>query len=174
MGRGILDELVVAFPNFADGHIARAEAARQAGELEAAAAAYRSALKLEPFHQRASNDLAWLLGEQLDKPHEALEIADKAAARYPNDPHLLDTRGAILMRLGRWTDARRDLERCLELAKAIPSTQAHAAIRLARVLLRQNDVEGAKARLAEAREIDTKNRVLSDRQRTEIDQLLGS
>ena len=37
MARGILDELVVAFPNFTDGHIARAEAARQAGELEAAA-----------------------------------------------------------------------------------------------------------------------------------------
>ncbi len=171
--RGIADELVAAFPNFTEGHIVRAEAARQAGELEAAAAAYHSALRLEPFHPRANNDLAWLLSEQLDKPREALEIADKAATRSPNDPHLLDTRGAILMRLGRFTDARRDLERCLELAKTIPSTQAHAAIRLARVLSELKDTDATKARLEQALQIDKQHRVLTDAERAEVTKLIG-
>jgi tetratricopeptide (TPR) repeat protein len=174
MARDIADELVVAFPNFIEGHIVRAEAARAAGELETAAAAYHSVLRLEPFHPRANNDLAWLLSEQLDKPREALEIADKAAARSPNDPHLLDTRGAILMRLGRFTDARRDLERCLELARTIPSTQAHAAIRLARVLNELKDAEAAKARLEQALQIDKQHRVLTEAERSEAAKLVGS
>ncbi len=172
--RKVADELVAAFPNYTEGHIARAEAARQAGDLEAAAAAYHDVLKLEPFHQRASNDLAWLLGEQLGRPQEALEIADKAAARYLNDPHLLDTRGAILMRLGRWTDARRDLERCLDLAKGLPSTQAHAAIRLARVLRELKEAQAAKVRLEQALRIDQEHRVLTEAERSEAAKLIGS
>ena len=88
--------------------------------------------------------------------------------------HIFWIRGAILMRLGRWTDARRDLERCLELAKAIPSTQAHAAIRLARVLQELKDAEAAKARLEQALQIDKQHRVLTEAERSEATKLVGS
>lgn len=57
------------------------------------------------------NNLAWVLMSaeppQLDK---ALSMAEAAANAWPQHPEIRETRGVILARLERWTDALADLE----------------------------------------------------------------
>ena len=57
------------------------------------------------------NNLAWVLlsaePPQLDK---ALSMADAAVKALPQHPEIRETRGVILARLGRWTEALADLE----------------------------------------------------------------
>jgi uncharacterized protein HemY len=103
-----------------------------------------------------------------------LEIADKMAKQYPKDPHLLDTRGAIFMRLEKWHEARKDLERCIGLAANIPETRARASIRLAKVLRKLGDAQGARARLDQVLQIDKQHQMLSGAERSEVTKFIGS
>ncbi|HNQ24022.1 MAG TPA: tetratricopeptide repeat protein [Phycisphaerae bacterium] len=161
-------------PDRANGYVQQAQVAYLLGRLDAAADAYRQALAREPYHAQALNDLAWILHEHLQRPEEALTLADKGVARYPDDPHLLDTRGVILTTLGRLDAAREDLERCVSLTETVPATRAQALLHLGRVLVRQNQYADAQARLNEALTLDQQHQVLSDAERAEIERLLTS
>lgn len=80
---------------------------RYAEEVEA----YHAMLSLGPPNYMFLNNMAWTLSEDLGRPEEGLRRADEALKRAGELPHLLDTRGVILTRLGRPVEAAESLSR---------------------------------------------------------------
>ncbi|MFO0959124.1 MAG: tetratricopeptide repeat protein [Isosphaeraceae bacterium] len=91
----------------------------------------RQALTLDPKNVMARNNLAWVLSEGLDQPSEALELIDGLIVQLGRKAALLDTRGMILLRLGRTPEAIHDLE---EAGK--PTAMAPTLVHLAQAYLR--------------------------------------
>ena len=71
---------------------------------------YLKMIDATPTNYMFLNNLAWTLSEELNKPEDALKYVDDAIKKLGAQPHVLDTRGVILTRLGRYDDAVRDLE----------------------------------------------------------------
>lgn len=71
---------------------------------------YNKILDSKPSDYLFLNNMAWTLSENLGKPEEGLKRATEALEKVGFDPHIADTRGVILTRLGRYDEAIRDLE----------------------------------------------------------------
>ncbi|HEY3242742.1 MAG TPA: tetratricopeptide repeat protein [Phycisphaerae bacterium] len=169
---GLFERLTRLAPKRVEGHIGRAQVAYRLGNLDAAEAAYQRVLEIDPNHQQTLNDLAWVIGHDRGKPQRGLEFANRAVLRYPDDPHLLDTRGVLLAALGRHEEAQRDLEKCVKLSTDLPETRAAALLHLGRVFLDGGNRELAKPPLEEAARIDRERQVLAPEDRAELTRLL--
>ncbi len=90
--------------------LAMAQLDRFQGQFAEEAAEYRHALTIDPHNPAIMNNLAWVLAENLDSPKEALEWINRAIGYVGFSPSLLDTRGVVLTRLNRPTEALADLE----------------------------------------------------------------
>jgi exosortase len=75
------------------------------GSRDEAIILYRKALGLKADHKLAANNLALVLADRRDGIDEALKTIDAAIARFGADATLLDTKGQILVLLGRSQDA---------------------------------------------------------------------
>jgi Tfp pilus assembly protein PilF len=71
---------------------------------------YRLALERRPRNAVVLNNLAWALSEGLHQPSEALDKIDEAIRYVGRQPNTLDTRGVILLRLGRYDQAIEELK----------------------------------------------------------------
>lgn len=174
--RSAFEAAVQADPGSLEGYRGLANVAFRTGDMEAAIGAYRGLLKVSALDAGALNDLAWILGEHKGEAGltEAEQLATRGLTRYPDDVHLLDTRGVVLMKLGRLDDARRDLEKCRNLAESQPGTRAAAALHLAQVLTAQGgDAAVIAVLLEEVRRLDDGQHVLSDGDRAALKKLLG-
>jgi Flp pilus assembly protein TadD len=118
--------------------------------------------------------LAWILGTAAAKPQEAIQFADRGVSKYPADPHLRDTRAAILIRLGRLDEARADLEQCLNLTRESPATRVSALRQLGGVLVKQGQAEKARQSYAEALKTDQDSHVLAEADRKAIQETIQS
>jgi hypothetical protein len=84
------------------------------GDLDAAEAAYRKALRLLPGDDDAYNELAWLLASH-GRAEEAQALAAKAAILAPWNPLVLDTYATVLFELHRCADALRIEQRAVDM-----------------------------------------------------------
>jgi len=159
-------------PTNLEGQLGIAQASFLLGDHAQTADAYRRVLAIDPNHNQAINDLAWILATDENDPSAAIELADRGVNRYPDDPHLLDTRGMILTKLDRLPEAAHDLELSVELADArdIPATQARALIHLADVFSKQDEQSMAYDRLEQAMALDQTHRILTDTERAKLNQ----
>ena len=71
---------------------------------------YRIVLSRKPQFPVALNNIAWVLSEGLHQPAEALEKIDKVIQLTGRTPNNVDTRGVILVRLGRLEQAIDELK----------------------------------------------------------------
>jgi tetratricopeptide (TPR) repeat protein len=95
---------------------------------------YRKALAADPNFLEAANNLAWLLATcdraSLRDPEDALRYAERAAGLSRNeDPAVLDTLAAAQAAAGRFDEARRTVERGVELAQRSGDEPLAAALR---------------------------------------------
>ncbi|MEK6237648.1 MAG: tetratricopeptide repeat protein, partial [Planctomycetales bacterium] len=97
------------------------------GNSEAAKEHLKIAFESDRTLIRAANNLAWLLMES-DPPEleRALQLCQAAVEQQPGNHYFRDTRGQIYAKLGRYDDARRDLEFALE--KLSDSRQLHETL----------------------------------------------
>ncbi len=161
-----------ADPQSVAAHLGVAKAAYLAGDNDAVIDGYRGALAIDPNHERALNDLAWVLMETGRDIDEALRLTDRGIEQFPLDPHLRDTRGVILTKLRRFDAAVEQLNQAVDFSVALPSTRAKALLHLAEALLAQNRASEAKRRLREAQSIDERQNALSDKERARLATLL--
>ncbi|MBU0719076.1 MAG: tetratricopeptide repeat protein [Planctomycetes bacterium] len=161
----------VLAPGSLDAMLGLAQSAYRLGEITMAEEAYHRALVIAPFHPQALNDLAWIIGVERGSAEEGLAFADKGVAHHPDDPHLLDTRGVLLARLGRLAEARKDLEKCVQLSADLPATQTHGLLHLARICAEQEDRTAAAMRANQALQLDQGAQSLSAAEREEAHQL---
>jgi tetratricopeptide (TPR) repeat protein len=173
--RALLDEVIRLDPARADAANGLALCEYQLGNLDLATNAYRQVLERDPFNRQALNDLAWILGVELGQVAEGLELADRAVARYPDDPAILDSRGTLLLRAGRKVEARADLERCVEIEPLPSAVRGACLVHLAEVLLDDGkDTEVARERLNEAHRLDQEHAILDGATRSKLEELLRS
>lgn len=118
---------------------------RGLGRTAAAEDLFRRALKVDPHHPRAANNLAFLLAEQGQKLEEAVGLARRALLLEPTNPRVLDTLGYALFRQGRHEEAAATLERARQRARQQPiEVQNEIAFHLARAWLKMG--QQARAR----------------------------
>ena len=106
---------------------------------------YRGLLADNPTNDLYRNNLAWALSEGASQPAEALELIQESIRRRGPAPDLLDTRGVILTRLGRYDEAIADLERAARAAGGL------SHFRLAQAYQKAGRTADARASLEAAR-----------------------
>jgi tetratricopeptide (TPR) repeat protein len=109
------------------------------GEFEKEIATYQQLLAAKPSNFLFLNNMAWTLSEELKRPADGLKWADEAIQRAGAIPQVLDTRGVILTRLDRLSDAVKDLETAAAALKD-PAVDYH----LARVYRKLGKTEDAR------------------------------
>jgi tetratricopeptide (TPR) repeat protein len=150
----------------------RASLAYEQGNIDDALEHYAKVLEMHPYSPQALNDMAWILSESKREYKRALELANQGVSLAPDDDHLRDTRGVILMRLDRPQDARKDFERFAQLNPPDTPRRAKALLQLGRACAKLKDFVQAKKHLDEALEIDRQKPVFSPQERSEINQLV--
>jgi len=169
--KALLERLIKSAPSHVAAFRLLAGLMYRLGDVQACEQANRSVLTIDPYHADALNDLAWILGNVRGKPEEALELANKGVLRHPNHPHLLDTRGQLLLQAGQLDQARTDLEECLSINRTPPTTKMNALLNLARLSLKEDKIEEAKTRLNEAENLGQATGTLSPEHKAEIQQI---
>ncbi|MBN8597495.1 MAG: tetratricopeptide repeat protein [Planctomycetes bacterium] len=121
-----------------------------AGDFEKAADAMKVIIEKDPKDADTLNNLAYLLGKDLNRPSEGLEFAKRAVELKPKSPEVLDTYGLLLMLTGNLAEAQKVLERALAIPAA-PSTQVTILLHLADLQIKMEKRDEAKASLSKAR-----------------------
>jgi tetratricopeptide (TPR) repeat protein len=137
------------------------------GNYEDEVRLYRELLSEDPKNDLYRNNLAWALSEGLNQPDEALELIEESIRRQGKAAQLLDTRGAILTRLGRLDEAIEDFQ---EACRQMP--EGSHLFRLARAYHKAGRVEEAKATMAKALEVGLTAQRLEPSEREEFQELM--
>jgi tetratricopeptide (TPR) repeat protein len=87
---------------------------------------YEAILAKNPKDHVFLNNMAWTLSENMDRPQEGLDRIDQAIKKVGWQPHLIDTRGVILLRLGKVDEAIKELESAV-VALPTPPVYYHLA-----------------------------------------------
>jgi tetratricopeptide (TPR) repeat protein len=127
---------------------ARASLRHLQGRLEEAVQLYDELAARAPGNLMFLNNGAWILSEELGRPLDALSRIESLTSKLGTRPNTLDTRGVILLRLGRVDRAIADLE-----TAATSSPSGSIAFHLARAYLaggRRDDAARAFARASAA------------------------
>jgi len=125
--RQAVNQLLAAGENVALLHFCLGGLAWQQGDLEKTRFHFDAAYASAPQAPDIANNLAAVLanGEKPDLAR-ALAIIQPLVERFPNHPYYRDTRGQILLRLGRDREAVQDLE--FSLAKLDDPRPTHKAL----------------------------------------------
>jgi tetratricopeptide (TPR) repeat protein len=112
--RALLRRLLAQGEAPAQAHFALGVDAWAHGQVSEARLHWERANQLAPDMPAIANNLAWLLSQSAppDLPR-ALQLADMAVEKSPREMNFRDTRGHILMKMGRWKEALADLEAAL-------------------------------------------------------------
>jgi tetratricopeptide (TPR) repeat protein len=97
----------------------------QLGDVDGAVSAVREVLAREPENSSVLNTLGYLLADHGRDLAEAEDLVRRALAQEPDNGAYLDSRGWVYYRLGRLAEARRDLERAVELTNGDPVVREH-------------------------------------------------
>jgi tetratricopeptide (TPR) repeat protein len=116
---------------------------QQLGDLAQARQAYERALAVNPRFAPAANNLAWILAEQGVNGGRALSLAELAKRESPEDPHISDTLGWVLYKLGEY---RRAVAALSESAAKLPGNPG-VHYRLGLALGKSGDTTAAREAL---------------------------
>ena len=97
----------------------------QLGNLDGAVSAVRDVLARQPDNSSALNFLGYLFADHDRDLAEAEDLIRRALAQEPDNGAYLDSMGWVYYRLGRLAEARRDLERAVELTHGDPVVREH-------------------------------------------------
>ena len=90
-----------------------------------AEADFRAALAIRPDQPQVLNYLGYSMVEKQINLDEALEMIERAVAARPDSGYIVDSRGWVLYRLGRYDEAVGHMERAVELMPVDPVVNDH-------------------------------------------------
>jgi tetratricopeptide (TPR) repeat protein len=143
------------------------------GKFEEEIAIYEKIKAINPRDMRYLNNMAWTLAENLKKHDQALSVIDDAIKRIGRRPSFLDTRGVILTRMGRHSEAITDLEAALQAATILSDGQPLSAIyfHLARAYMLNDQPDKAKTYFEAGKSIGLKAEQLEDSEQDDFRKL---
>lgn len=97
-------------------------------DFDTAEAHYRKALDINPNYAAAANNLSYHLAARTDKLDEALTLARKAKALYPEEPSIMDTLGFAYYKKGLYGNAVAQFLDCLEKIPDNPVARYHLGL----------------------------------------------
>jgi tetratricopeptide (TPR) repeat protein len=118
-------DLHARYPKRADIGLDLAFCRDQMGDVSGAESAARDVLKVDPENASALNFLGYILADHNLKLNEAVQLIERAVKSDPDNGAFVDSRGWVYYRLGRLEDARRDLERAVQLSGGDPVVCEH-------------------------------------------------
>jgi tetratricopeptide (TPR) repeat protein len=137
-----------------------------------AAEYYRKLLDIAPDDVIAMNNLAWILCTERNEHQKALELANRGLELAPDYIDLIDTRGTIYHKLGKYELAIKDFNRCLDLYPENFPAAASTYLQLARAQAASGRSEQAISSLEKALELNSENDGLTPDQQAEAQSLL--
>jgi len=138
------------------------------GRFDEAEAIYRKVLDRHPDDAETLNDLAWELAmRDPSKSEEALGLINRAIELHGNVPHLVNTRGVVLIQANRFDRALEDLR----VAKAGEPANPNYAFYLAWALLAGGNTEEARKEFREAERLGLKAKASDPLSRGVLDRL---
>jgi uncharacterized protein (TIGR03790 family) len=126
--RQAIDESIALAPRYIVALLQGAGLDEAEGRRDQAMGTYQRILDIDPNHTIALNNLAYGLAVYRAMPVEALPLAERAAARAPNNPTVLDTLAWVHHLLGDDRRAAAVMERVLRTTVTEPEIRVHAAI----------------------------------------------
>jgi serine/threonine protein kinase/Tfp pilus assembly protein PilF len=103
-------------PTDCQGWIDRGKARLDQGNVEGSLSDFANAARCDPSSCDAIHDQAYVLGERLKRPTEAIKQLDRELQLYPNQPVVLVERGVYYAQLGQWDKALADTKRAVDQA----------------------------------------------------------
>jgi tetratricopeptide (TPR) repeat protein len=104
--------------------------AAEMGDFEQAATYFSRAVELNPDDGLTLNNAAWLKSRVSDDLEQALRLSDRALSMEPDNVIFRETRGQILLKLGRWREAISELEFAVNGFQS-PNADTHSALAIA-------------------------------------------
>ena len=126
----LTEKWIDAHPDDAAAKLTLAGGYQHDGRNDDAIRLYEQVLKLSPDNGVALNNLAWLYGEKGDR--RAVDLAEKAYAKYPDTSATADTLGWILTRSGDVERGLKLLRKAVNLAPTSADTRYHLAVALSK------------------------------------------
>lgn len=111
---------------------------------------YREVLRIDAGFAPAANNLAFLLADKGEKLDEALNLAQGAKAKLPEDPSVMDTLGWVYYKRGLFDSAISEFGDSLEKLPSNASVHYHIGLAYAK----KGDTASAKEHLKKALELD--------------------
>jgi len=171
-----LFELAVSLaPTSKPARLGLANTLYQTGDADGAKEVYKELLSEYPNEIQVLNNLAWIIQERDHSYAAALKLVDRALKLAPAAAQvgLLDTRATILFNMGNHLrEARDDYGRIVALSAQDSREKAVALLNLGRTCSKLNDATEAKKHLQRALDIDRKNSVFTESERSEVAELL--
>ena len=121
----VWSDAVRRFPTHVGVALDLAYCREQLGDLAGAQEAARDALRLNPDNPTALNFLGYLLADHNRDLGEAAELINRALQQDPGNGAYIDSLGWVYYRLGRLAEARRELERAVDLTDGDPVVREH-------------------------------------------------
>jgi tetratricopeptide (TPR) repeat protein len=165
----LIDRATTIEPDDTELAYARASLRHLQGKLEEAVKLYDELAARAPANLLFLNNCAWILSEELGRPLEGLQRIEALIAKSGGQPHTLDTRGVIQLRLGRNDLAIRDLETA---AGSIPS--GPICYHLARAYIAAGRPDDAAKTLAKAKAAGLNADQLQPTERNELSRIMAS
>jgi len=112
--------------------------------------AYREILDLDPTAAAAANNLAWLYADSSSNLDIALQLAQMAKQRRPDDPNANDTLGWVYLK----KDLVREALRCLEESAAAVPDNPVVQYHLGMAYLKAGDAPRARVALGRSLQLN--------------------
>lgn len=125
-----------------------------AGRGEEALQAMQRALELDPRHSDAMNFIAYSYAEEGVHLDEALRLVEEALKIKPKDGYYIDTLAWVYYRMGRISDAKREIRRAVKIVKDDVVVMEH----LGDVLLSSGNKESAVKAYSKALKLGLQSR----------------
>jgi tetratricopeptide (TPR) repeat protein len=151
----LYDQALAIHPDNEDLLYSRALTAEKNDRLDLAEQDMRRILEIDPENVRALNALGYTLADRTDRYEEAFEFIQRAYARKPDDPAIIDSMGWVNYRLGNLEEARAYLQQAWEMTR-----DGEIGAHLGEVMWMQGDRDDARRIWKESQESAPDNPVL--------------
>ena len=168
----ILNRVTARTPQNINAQVSLGMLMQMKGRHRKAVQIYTDILKKNPDAAVITNNLAWLLCEQLGEYEKALKLTKEALEKNPEYADLIDTQGVIHYRLKEYDKSQQDLERCLDIYLSNDPSLSSTYFHLGRTMAAKGEYEKAAEKLNKALELNKSTEGLTEDNVQEIRSIL--